>query len=73
VSELRPSDVQIPLKFLRTSPKFCWGQARGAFLVDRPLLKFLGFISYGLYLIHVLAFRFVEILFSRVFQLERIS
>jgi len=27
-----------------------------------------GFISYGLYLIHVLAFRLIEILFSRLFQ-----
>jgi peptidoglycan/LPS O-acetylase OafA/YrhL len=40
------------------------GTSRWSFLVDRPVLKFLGFISYGLYLIHVLAFRLAEILFS---------
>jgi peptidoglycan/LPS O-acetylase OafA/YrhL len=38
-------------------------------LVDRPFLKFLGRISYGLYLIHVLAFRLTEILLARVFPL----
>ena len=36
-----------------------------SFLVDRPVLKFLGFVSYGLYLIHVLVFRLAEILFAR--------
>lgn len=41
------------------------GTNRWSNLVDRPVLKFLGFISYGLYLIHVLAFRLTEILFSR--------
>jgi peptidoglycan/LPS O-acetylase OafA/YrhL len=41
------------------------GTNRWSFLVDRPVLKFLGFISYGLYLIHVLAFRLADILFSR--------
>ncbi len=41
------------------------GTNRWRRLVDRPVLKFFGFISYGLYLIHVLAFRLVEILFSR--------
>jgi peptidoglycan/LPS O-acetylase OafA/YrhL len=41
------------------------GTSRWSFLVDRPAIKFLGFISYGLYLIHVLAFRLAEILFSR--------
>jgi peptidoglycan/LPS O-acetylase OafA/YrhL len=45
------------------------GTGSWSFLVDRPFLKFLGFISYGLYLIHMLAFRLVEILFSRWFQL----
>jgi peptidoglycan/LPS O-acetylase OafA/YrhL len=44
------------------------GTSRWSFLVDRPVLKFLGFISYGLYLIHVLAFRLAEILFSRPLQ-----
>lgn len=41
------------------------GTNRWSVLVDRPVLKFLGFISYGLYLIHVLAYRLAEILFSR--------
>src|SRR5258708_5368341 len=45
------------------------GTGSWSFLVDCPFLKFMGFISYGLYLIHVLAFRLVEILFSRLFQL----
>jgi peptidoglycan/LPS O-acetylase OafA/YrhL len=40
------------------------GTNRWATLVDRPFLKFLGFISYGLYLIHVLAFRLTDILLS---------
>jgi peptidoglycan/LPS O-acetylase OafA/YrhL len=44
------------------------GTNRWSFLVDRPLLKFMGFISYGLYLIHVLAFRITEITFSRLFR-----
>lgn len=38
-------------------------------LVDLPILKFLGFISYGLYLIHVLAFRITEILLSHLFPM----
>jgi peptidoglycan/LPS O-acetylase OafA/YrhL len=41
------------------------GTNRWHALVDRPVLKFLGFISYGLYLIHVLAFRLAEMLLSR--------
>jgi peptidoglycan/LPS O-acetylase OafA/YrhL len=41
------------------------GTSRWSFLVDRPVLRFLGFISYGLYLIHVLAYKWAEILFSR--------
>ena len=44
------------------------GTSPWSFVVDRPFLRFVGFISYGLYLIHVLAFRLVEILFSRLFQ-----
>jgi peptidoglycan/LPS O-acetylase OafA/YrhL len=43
------------------------GTSRWRALVDRPVLKFLGRISYGLYLIHVLAFRVTEILLSQVF------
>lgn len=35
-------------------------------LVDRPILKFFGFISYGLYLVHVLAFRISDILLSNL-------
>lgn len=34
------------------------------FLVDRPILKFYGFISYGLYLAHIFAFHASDILFS---------
>lgn len=41
------------------------GTSRWSFLVDRPVLKFFGFISYGLYLIHALAFRLTETLLSR--------
>jgi peptidoglycan/LPS O-acetylase OafA/YrhL len=45
------------------------GTSRWSFVVDRPFLKFMGFISYGLYLVHILAFKLGEILFSRPFQL----
>jgi spermidine synthase len=41
------------------------GTTHWSFVVDRPFLKFLGFISYGLYLVHLLAYRLAEILFSR--------
>lgn len=41
------------------------GSSRWSDLVDRPVLKFLGYISYGLYLVHVLAFRAADILLSR--------
>ena len=41
------------------------GTNRWAFLVNRPLLQFFGYISYGFYLVHILAFRLGEILFSR--------
>ena len=41
------------------------GTSQWRFLVDRPILKFFGFISYGLYLVHLLAFRIADILFSR--------
>ena len=40
------------------------GTSKWSALVDIPILKFLGVISYGLYLIHVLAFRVTEILLS---------
>lgn len=35
--------------------------------VNRPLLKFFGFISYGLYLVHILAFRIIDLTLSRWF------
>ena len=44
------------------------GTSRWRFVVDRPFLKFLGFISYGLYLVHILAFKLVETLFDRFFR-----
>jgi peptidoglycan/LPS O-acetylase OafA/YrhL len=44
------------------------GSSRWQALIDRPILKFMGFISYGLYLIHVLAFRLTEVLLSHVFS-----
>ncbi|MGH9513900.1 MAG: acyltransferase family protein [Terriglobales bacterium] len=43
------------------------GTNRWHFLADRPVLKFLGFISYGLYLIHVLVFKLIEIIFRPAF------
>ena len=43
------------------------GTSRWNTLVNRPILKFLGFISYGLYLIHLLAFRLVDTLLSHLF------
>lgn len=43
------------------------GSSHWSFLIDRPILKFFGFISYGLYLVHVLAFRLSSGLFARQF------
>jgi len=43
------------------------GTSNWSFLVDRPILKFFGFISYGLYLVHVLAFHLSDILLSHQF------
>ncbi len=43
------------------------GTSRWRFLVDVPVLKFFGFISYGLYLVHALAFHAADVLFSRAF------
>jgi peptidoglycan/LPS O-acetylase OafA/YrhL len=40
------------------------GTSHWKFLVDRPILKFYGFISYGLYLIHILAFHLSDVLLS---------
>jgi peptidoglycan/LPS O-acetylase OafA/YrhL len=40
------------------------GASKWSFLVDRPILKFFGFISYGLYLVHILAFHISEVLLS---------
>ncbi len=45
------------------------GTSRWKFLVDRPILKLLGYVSYGLYLIHVLMFRVTELLFSRLWPI----
>lgn len=36
------------------------GSGRGAWIVNRPILRFYGEISYGLYLIHVLAFDVID-------------
>ena len=41
------------------------GTSRSSAFVDRPFLKFFGYISYGLYLVHVLAFRLTDVLLSR--------
>jgi peptidoglycan/LPS O-acetylase OafA/YrhL len=43
------------------------GTSRFHWLVQRPLLQFFGKISYGLYLIHMLAFDFVDQLIARYF------
>ena len=40
------------------------GTSRWRFLIDRPILKFFGFISYGLYLVHELTFHLSERLLS---------
>ncbi len=40
------------------------GTSHWRFLIDQPILKFFGFISYGLYLVHILAFRISEVLLS---------
>jgi peptidoglycan/LPS O-acetylase OafA/YrhL len=45
------------------------GTTRWSFLVHNSVLKFFGFISYGLYLIHVLAFKLVETIFAPAFAL----
>ncbi len=44
------------------------GSSQWSRAVDRPFLKFMGFVSYGLYLVHILAFRLAEVLFSRLFH-----
>jgi peptidoglycan/LPS O-acetylase OafA/YrhL len=41
------------------------GTSQWKFLVDRPVLKFFGFISYGLYLVHILAYHIADALLSR--------
>ncbi|HXW91009.1 MAG TPA: acyltransferase [Terriglobales bacterium] len=40
------------------------GTSSWRFLVDRPILKFYGFISYGLYLVHIFAFYVSDMVFS---------
>lgn len=41
------------------------GTSQRKSLVDRPVLRFFGWLSYGLYLVHVFAFRVVDVVFSR--------
>lgn len=41
------------------------GTSRYRFLVRRPVLQFFGKISYGLYLIHMLSFDFIDHLFAK--------
>jgi len=41
------------------------GTSRRKALVDRPVLRFFGWLSYGLYLVHVFAFRVVDVVFGR--------
>ncbi|MGB9236138.1 MAG: acyltransferase [Terriglobales bacterium] len=41
------------------------GASNWSFLVDQPILKFFGFISYGLYLVHALAYHLSDIVLSR--------
>lgn len=60
-SNLASAGLLSSMLLLGTSP---W-----SFVVDRPFLKFMGFISYGLYLVHILAFKLVELLFSHLSQL----
>jgi peptidoglycan/LPS O-acetylase OafA/YrhL len=40
------------------------GSSKWSFLIDQPILKFFGFVSYGLYLVHILAFRISAVLLS---------
>jgi peptidoglycan/LPS O-acetylase OafA/YrhL len=40
------------------------GSGGWGFVVDRPILKFFGFISYGLYLVHILAFHLCDVWFA---------
>jgi peptidoglycan/LPS O-acetylase OafA/YrhL len=46
------------------------GSSRFQWLVQRPLLQFFGWISYGLYLIHMMVFDFTSFLFVRFFPAE---
>lgn len=40
------------------------GTSDWGFLINGPILKFFGFISYSLYLVHILAFHTIDLLFS---------
>ena len=40
------------------------GTSQWRFVIDRPILRFFGFISYGLYLVHIATFRLIDILLS---------
>jgi len=62
---LLPLSVNLASAGLLTSMLLA-GTSGWSFLVDRPILKFFGFISYGLYLVHVLAFRGAERLLAPV-------
>lgn len=59
-SNLASAGLLSTMLLLGTSP---W-----SFMVDRPFLKFMGFISYGLYLIHILAFKLVGGVFDHLFR-----
>jgi peptidoglycan/LPS O-acetylase OafA/YrhL len=40
------------------------GTSKWGFVIDRPILRFFGFISYGLYLVHVATFHLIDIMLS---------
>ena len=42
------------------------GTSSSRFLIDRPVLQLFGYVSYGLYLIHVIMFRVSEIMLARL-------
>jgi peptidoglycan/LPS O-acetylase OafA/YrhL len=41
------------------------GTTQRKILVDRPVLRFFGWLSYGLYLVHVFAFHVIDVAFGR--------
>lgn len=72
---LMPADRMITVAFSATacnlasvgllSSMLLLGTSPWSALVNRPFLKFLGYISYGLYLVHVLAFRAADVFLTR--------